>query len=71
MATKRTRLTFPGAASVIFFGATTDAGKTERTDFETDSESIFVPPVPILSLSRSGSRMRRWVHQDGRQQVLA
>ena len=67
MATKRTQPTFPRAASVISFGATTDTGKTERTDFETDSESIFVPPVPVLSLSRSGSRVKRWVDQDSRQ----
>lgn len=66
IATKRTQPTFPRAASVMSLGMTTDAGKTERTDVDTDSESIFVPPVPVLSLSRSGSRVKRWVDQDSR-----
>lgn len=61
--TKRTQPSFPRAMSVTSLGMTTDAGKTERTDRDTDSESLFVPPVPALV--RSGSRIKKWIDQEG------
>lgn len=64
--TRRTQPTYPRAASVTSLGMTTEAGRTERADRDTDSESVFVPPVPTIPLSRSGSRIKKWVKEDSR-----